>query len=60
MIEKDVTIDIATYIDHSLLNPTATPEDVEECCKQAQHFGFPTICVYPSAVSQTVKLVHDK
>ena len=60
MIEKDVTIDIATYIDHSLLTPTATPEDVEECCKQAQHFGFPTICVYPSAVSQTVKLVHDK
>ncbi|MDJ0582593.1 deoxyribose-phosphate aldolase [Crocosphaera sp.] len=60
MIEKDVTIDIATYIDHSLLKPTATPEDVEQCCKEAQYFSFPTVCVYPSAVSQAVKLVYDK
>ncbi|MEL4895921.1 deoxyribose-phosphate aldolase [Crocosphaera sp. Alani8] len=60
MIEKDITIDIATYIDHSLLNPTATPENIEQSCKEAQYFGFPVICVYPSAVSQAVKLVHDK
>ncbi|MDJ0598542.1 MAG: deoxyribose-phosphate aldolase [Crocosphaera sp.] len=60
MIEKDVTIDIADYIDHSLLKPTATPEDVEQCCNEAQYFGFPTVCVYPNAVSQAVKLLHGQ
>ncbi|WP_107668688.1 deoxyribose-phosphate aldolase [Cyanothece sp. BG0011] len=60
MIEKDVSIDIATYIDHSLLKPTATPEDIEKCCNEAQYFGFPTICIYPSAVSQAVKLLHNQ
>ncbi len=54
------TIDLATYIDHSLLNPTATPQDVEQCCHEAQQYGFPTICVYPSAVSQAVKLLHNQ
>ncbi|MGK7939843.1 MAG: deoxyribose-phosphate aldolase [Crocosphaera sp.] len=60
MIEKDFTIDIATYIDHSLLKPTATPEEIENCCYEAQHFGFPTVCVYPSFVSQAVKLLHGQ
>ncbi len=60
MIETDLNINIASYIDHSLLNPTATQEDVEQCCNEAQHFGFPTVCVYPNAVSQAVKLLHGK
>ncbi|MDJ0845142.1 deoxyribose-phosphate aldolase [Crocosphaera sp.] len=60
MIEKDVTINIADYIDHSLLKPTATPEDIEQCCNEAQYFGFRTVCVYPSAVSQAVKLLHGQ
>ncbi|MEA5508141.1 deoxyribose-phosphate aldolase [Crocosphaera sp. UHCC 0190] len=53
-------IDIATYIDHSLLNPTATPQEVEQCCEEAQRYGFPTVCVYPSAVNQAAKLLHGK
>ena len=60
MIEKDFSIDIATYIDHSLLQPTATPEEIEKCCNEAQYFGFPTVCVYPTAVSQAVKLLHGQ
>ncbi|MDJ0661785.1 MAG: deoxyribose-phosphate aldolase [Crocosphaera sp.] len=60
MIEKDVSIDIANYIDHSLLKPTATPEDIEKCCNEAQYFGFRTVCVYPNAVSQAVKLLHGQ
>jgi deoxyribose-phosphate aldolase len=53
-------IDIATYIDHALLNPTATPEQVEQCCAEAERFQFPTVCLYPSAVKQAAKLLHGK
>ena len=60
MIEKDFTIDIATYIEHSLLKPTATLEDIEQFCYQAQQFGFPTVCVYPSFVPQAVKVLHGQ
>ncbi|EAZ94059.1 deoxyribose-phosphate aldolase [Crocosphaera chwakensis] len=60
MIEKKTNIDIADYIDHSLLNPTTTPEDIEKCCSEAQYFGFRAVCIYPSAVSQAVKLLHGQ
>ncbi|MEM8777584.1 MAG: deoxyribose-phosphate aldolase [Cyanobacteria bacterium P01_G01_bin.49] len=53
-------IDIADYIDHSLLNPTATSQDVEKCCYEAQQYGFPTVCLYPTAVSQGVQLLHNQ
>ncbi|MGK7874597.1 MAG: deoxyribose-phosphate aldolase [Xenococcaceae cyanobacterium] len=53
-------IDLATYIDHALLNPTATPQQVEKCCAQAEQFHFPTVCVYPAAVRQATELLYDK
>lgn len=53
-------IDISQYIDHALLNPTATTKDVEQCCNQANQYNFPTVCVYPSAVRQAANLLHNK
>jgi deoxyribose-phosphate aldolase len=53
-------IDIANYIDHALLNPTATSKDVEKCCTQADQYNFPTVCVYPHAVRQAADLLHKK
>ena len=60
MAVADSEIDIATYIDHALLNPTATPQQVEQCCAQAEQFHFPTVCVYPAAVRQATELLHGK
>ncbi len=60
MARRVSDIDIATYIDHALLNPTATPEQVEQCCGDADRFGFATVCLYPSAVRQAVQLLHNK
>ena len=60
MAVADSEIDIATYIDHALLNPTATPQQVEQCCIQAEQFHFPTVCVYPAAVRQATELLHGK
>lgn len=53
-------IDIADYIDHSLLNPSATIKDVEKFCNQAIQYNFPTVCVYPNAVRKAADLLHQK
>ncbi|MEQ8960246.1 MAG: deoxyribose-phosphate aldolase, partial [Coleofasciculus sp. C2-GNP5-27] len=53
-------IDIAPLIDHALLSPTATPEQVEKCCRQADRFRFATVCVYPVYVKLAAELLHNK
>lgn len=53
-------IDIAPLIDHALLNPAATPEQVEKCCQEADRFQFATVCVYPVYVKQAAELLRGK
>lgn len=53
-------INLAEFIDHSLLNPAATPEQVLKCCEEADRFGFPTVCIFPNAVRQAVEFLHSK
>ncbi|PSB07207.1 deoxyribose-phosphate aldolase [filamentous cyanobacterium Phorm 46] len=60
MAANQSDIDIAPLIDYGLIDPTATPEQVEHFCQQADRFGFVTVCVYPSYVRQAVELLHDK
>ncbi|MEL7313992.1 MAG: hypothetical protein AAFN08_03465, partial [Cyanobacteria bacterium J06559_3] len=44
-------IELAPLIDHSLLTPVATPEQVMHWCSEADRFGFAAVCVSPSYVS---------
>jgi len=53
-------IDIAPFIDHALLLPTAIPEQVEKCCEEADRFRFATVCVYPSYVRLAADRLHNK
>ena len=53
-------IDIAPFIDHALLTPTATPEQVEQLCGQADRFNFAAVCLYPTYVKQAAELLHGK
>ncbi|HBB36212.1 MAG TPA: deoxyribose-phosphate aldolase [Cyanobacteria bacterium UBA8803] len=53
-------IDIAPLIDHALLNPTATPEQVEKLCQEADRFHFAAVCVYPIYVKQAVALLQGR
>lgn len=53
-------IDIATFIEHSLLNPTATPNQVRQWCEEAERFHFATVCVYPTYVRLATELLHGK
>jgi len=53
-------IDIAPLIDHALLKSTATPEELQKCCQEAERFQFPTVCVYPVYVKQAAELLQGK
>ncbi|NBD18779.1 MAG: deoxyribose-phosphate aldolase [Cyanobacteria bacterium] len=56
----DHDLDIARMIDHALLNPAATTEEVKRCCNEAWQHNFPTVCVYPSAVRDATEFLHGK
>ncbi|MGH9663129.1 MAG: deoxyribose-phosphate aldolase [Bryobacteraceae bacterium] len=38
---------IAKMIDHTLLRPEATAEDIRKVCREARHYGFASVCVNP-------------
>jgi deoxyribose-phosphate aldolase len=53
-------IDIAPFIDHSLLIPTATFQQVQQWCEEADRFGFAAVCINPTYVQQAVELLRGK
>ena len=46
-------MDIASYIDHTLLKPTTLLSDVKELCEQAVTYKFAAVCVPPPFVKQS-------
>ncbi len=52
-------MDIAPYIDHTLLKPEATAADIEKLCSEAKGAGFAAVCVPPYFVSISRKLLAD-
>ena len=46
---------IASYIDHTLLKPDATGEQIDRLCAEAQEYGFASVCVNPYYVARCVK-----
>lgn len=53
-------IDIAPLIDHALLHPTATSEQVNKFCQEADRYGFAAVCVFPVYVKQAAELLHGR
>lgn len=47
--------DVAKFIDHTLLNPTATRAEVTKLCEEAKEHKFAAVCVNPCNVRQAVK-----
>jgi deoxyribose-phosphate aldolase len=45
-----VPTNLAQYIDHTLLKPDATKEELQKLCKEAMTHGFATVCVNPSNI----------
>ena len=52
-------MDYRTLIDHTILAPQATKEDVERLCKEAMEYGFHSVCVNSSFVYYCARLLKD-
>lgn len=51
----DSNQDLARYIDHTLLTPQATREQISKLCQEAAEHKFYAVCVNPCHVRQAVK-----
>jgi deoxyribose-phosphate aldolase len=49
--------EIARLIDHTLLKPEASREDIQRLCEEAVDYSFASVCVNPWNVSQAAELV---
>lgn len=48
---------VASMIDHTLLRPDATRQNIEDLCREAAQFGFATVCVNPAWVALAARLL---
>jgi deoxyribose-phosphate aldolase len=50
-------LDIAKIIDHSLLNPTLTVDDLERGCRLAVQYDVASVCILPYYLSRCAQLL---
>ncbi|MCB0168302.1 MAG: deoxyribose-phosphate aldolase [Anaerolineae bacterium] len=50
-------MDIARLIDHTLLKPEATPEQIKQLCQEALTYKFASVCVNPTHVKLAAELL---
>ncbi len=48
---------VAWVIDHTLLKPEATPQQIERLCREAANYDFAAICVQPAYVALAASLL---
>jgi deoxyribose-phosphate aldolase len=48
---------VAAMIDHTLLKPDATRQNIEDLCREAAQFQFATVCVNPVWVAMASRLL---
>ncbi len=48
---------IASYIDHTLLKPTATRAEIEKVCQEAREHSFASVCVNSTWIGIVAKLL---
>ena len=49
--------DVAKLIDHTLLRPEATRQDIETLCREALDFQFANVCINPTWVTLAAQLL---
>jgi deoxyribose-phosphate aldolase len=49
--------ELAEMIDHTLLSPGATTEDIEKLCREATKYCFASVCVNPARVELAASLL---
>jgi deoxyribose-phosphate aldolase len=52
-----VPVNLAKYIDHTLLKPDATAADIDKLCAEAMKHGFASVCINPVWVSRAASIL---
>ena len=52
---EDVPADLAKYIDHTLLKPDATSDEIDVLCDEALEYGFASVCINPTWVKRSAE-----
>ncbi len=52
-------MDIAHYIDHTILRPATTLAEIEKLCNEAKEYGFAAVCVPPLFSKKAKELVNE-
>jgi deoxyribose-phosphate aldolase len=52
-----IEADIARLIDHTLLKPDATRDDIRKICNEALKYGFASVCINPCNVSLAAEIL---
>lgn len=52
---EDVPLDLAKYIDHTLLRPDATATEIDQMCDEAIEYGFASVCINPTWVKRAAE-----
>lgn len=52
-------MNLAPYIDHTLLRPDATPAQIEQLCAEAVEHSFAAVCVPPCYVRLVAEKLHN-
>ena len=48
---------LASFIDHTLLKPTASKAQIEQLCQEARQYQFASVCVNPVHVEAAARLL---
>ena len=51
----EVPLDMARYIDHTLLKPEATGSDIDRLCREAEQYHFASVCINPTWVKRAAE-----
>lgn len=56
---SDSSAFLASLIDHTLLKPEATCDQITRLCQEAKTYSFASVCINPTHVKLCVDLLHD-
>ena len=51
----EVPLDMARYIDHTLLKPDATAAEIDQLCREAEQYHFASVCINPTWVKRAAE-----
>jgi deoxyribose-phosphate aldolase len=51
----EVPLDMARYIDHTLLKAEATAEEIDQLCREAERYHFASVCINPTWVRRAAE-----